>query len=321
MHTKTLNKYSHNHVFGQDRLRPAERRTLAIVLVTATMMVVEITAGIAYGSMALLADGLHMASHATALLISVLAYALARRLSGDSRLSFGTGKITSLGAFASAVLLAGFAFVMVMESVLRLVEPVEIRFDQALIVAVLGLVVNGGSAWLLASTPHSHDGHDHGHGHHHGHEHSHGEAAHHHDDNLRAAYLHVLADALTSVLAIIALLLAKYTQAVWLDPVIGILGAILVARWSYGLLKSTGKVLIDWQADPDDRDRVRAAIERDTDDRLSDLHIWRIGDGMHAAAVTIVSDEPLSPDDYRALIPDDLNIVHATIEIQRCTGH
>ena len=317
MHTKTLENFSHNHIFGQDRVRPAERRTLAVVVVTAAMMVVEIAAGIAYGSMALLADGLHMASHATALLISVLAYVLARRLSGDTRLSFGTGKITSLGAFASAVLLAGFAFVMAMESVLRLVDPVEISFDQALVVAVLGLIVNGGSAWLLAATPHSHDEHEHRHAP----GVSHGEAHHHHDHNLRAAYLHVLADALTSLLAIAALLLAKFTQAVWLDPVIGIVGAILVARWSFGLLKSTGKVLMDWQANPDDRDRLRAAIERDTNDRLSDLHVWRIGDNMRAAAVTIVSDEPLAPDEYRALIPDDLNIVHATIEVHHCPSH
>ena len=176
MHTKTLENYSHNHIFGQDRVRPAERRTLAVVVVTAAMMVVEIAAGIAYGSMALLADGLHMASHATALLISVLAYALARRLSGDTRLSFGTGKITSLGAFASAVLLAGFAFVMAMESVLRLVDPVEISFDQALVVAVVGLIVNGGCAWLLAATPHSHNGHEHRHAP----GVSHGEAHHHH---------------------------------------------------------------------------------------------------------------------------------------------
>ena len=317
MHTKTLENFSHNHIFGQDRVRPAERRTLAVVVVTAAMMVVEIAAGIAYGSMALLADGLHMASHATALLISVLAYVLARRLSGDTRLSFGAGKITSLGAFASAVLLAGFAFVMAMESVLRLVDPVEISFDQALVVAVLGLIVNGGSAWLLAATPHGHNEHEHRHAP----GVSHGQAHHHHDHNLRAAYLHVLADALTSLLAIAALLLAKFTQAAWLDPVIGIVGAILVARWSFGLLKSTGKVLMDWQANPDDRDRLRAAIERDTDDRLSDLHVWRIGDNLHAAAVTIVSDEPLAPDEYRALIPDDLNIVHATIEVHHCPGH
>ena len=142
-----------------------------------------------------------------------------------------------------------------------------------------------------------------------------------HDHNLRAAYLHVLADALTSLLAIAALLLAKFTQAAWLDPVIGIVGAILVARWSFGLLKSTGKVLMDWQANPDDRDRLRAAVERDTDDRLSDLHVWRIGDNLHAAAITIVSDEPLPPDEYRALIPNDLNIVHATIEVHHCPGH
>ncbi len=317
MHTKTLKEFSHDHVFGQDKVRPAERRTLAIVIVTATMMVVEIAAGIAYGSMALLADGLHMASHATALLISVFAYTLARKLADDTRLSFGAGKITSLGAFASAVLLAGFAFAMAMESALRLVEPVEISFDQAIFVAVIGLIVNGGSAWLLASTPHGHDGH-----HHHVDSHgSHGSSAHHHDHNLRAAYLHVLADALTSVLAIVALLLAKYTDAAWLDPVIGIVGAVLVARWSYGLLKSTGKVLIDWQAEQDDMDRLRTSIERDTDDRVSDMHTWRIGDNMYAAAIAVVGDQPLTPDEYRALIPKELNIVHATIEVHLCPDH
>ncbi len=237
MHTHDLGLWQHDHVFNQDKRRPGERRTLWVVLLTAIMMVIEITTGVIYGSMALLADGLHMASHTTALGITVFAYVIARRLASDRRFAFGVGKINSLAGFASAVLLLGFAVIMVSESVDRLMNPVAIGFDQALIVAVVGLLVNGFSAWLLMSTPHDH---------HHDHEH---DSSHHHDHNLRAAYLHVLADALTSLLAIVALLAGKYWGASWLDPTMGIVGAILVARWSLGLIKASSRVLLDWQVD------------------------------------------------------------------------
>ncbi len=309
MHTHNLAQWQHNHVFGQDKRKPGEFRTLLIAIITAVMMVVEIGAGLIYGSMALLADGLHMASHATALGISVLAYIYARRLAADRRFTFGTGKVNSLASFASAVLLGGFAIAMASESVDRLINPVAIAFDQALIVAVIGLVVNGGSAWVLASTPHEH-GHGHSHGHHH-----------HHDHNLRAAYFHVLADALTSVLAIAALLAGKYFAADWLDPAMGIVGAALVARWSYGLLKESGAVLLDRQAAETVTKPLRSALENHAHDKVSDLHVWSIGHGIYAAEAAIVSDDPKPPEYYKSLIPASLNIVHITIEVHQCNAH
>jgi len=309
MHKHDLGPWQHEHVFGQDQRQAGERRTLMVVLLTAVMMVVEITAGLIYGSMALLADGLHMASHATALGIAVFAYVIARRLAADQRFSLGVGKINSLAGFASAVLLLGFAVVMATESVDRLISPVSISFDQALIVAVVGLVVNGFSAWLLASTPHNHGdekNHDHGH---------------HHDHNLRGAYLHVLADALTSILAIVALLAGKYWGANWLDPAMGIVGAALVASWSIGLIRQSSRVLLDWQADKDTVKALQDSIEQGTTDRVTDLHLWSIGHGIFSAQITVVSDRPKPPSHYKALLPTDLNVVHATVEIHQCEDH
>lgn len=324
MHTQRLDDWTHDHVFGQDQRRPGEIRTLWIVVLTGIMMVVEVIAGLVFGSMALLADGLHMASHATALGIAVFAYVVSRRLAADQRFAFGVGKINSLAGFASAIMLLGFALIMVTESTSRILNPVTIAFDQALIVAAIGLVVNGVSAWVLASTPHGHD-HAHGHEHHHddhhdepAHSHSH-EASHHgHDHNLRGAYLHVLADALTSLLAIFALLAGKYFGAMWLDPAMGIVGAILVTRWSVGLIRETASVLLDRQVNDELQDEIREAFESDSTDRLCDLHVWQIGHGIYAAEIGIVAHDPMSPDDYRALIPDRLNVVHSTIEVHRC---
>jgi cation diffusion facilitator family transporter len=309
MHTRETERWQHDHVFAQDRERPGEKRTLVVVGITAVMMVVEIAAGLVYGSMALLADGLHMASHAAALGIAFIAYVIARRLAADERFSFGTGKLNSLAGFASAVLLLGFALIMVTESTSRFISPVEISYNQALVVAFIGLIVNGLSAWIFAATPHGHHDH-HGHGH-----------AHHHDHNLRAAYLHVLADALTSVLAIIALLAAKYYGANWLDPFMGIVGAALVSRWSYGLIRDSARVLLDRQADEKTIAAIRESLERDSDDRITDLHCWSIGPGIYAADLAIVSDKPQSPADYRSRIPPKLGIVHATIEVQRRLDH
>jgi cation diffusion facilitator family transporter len=306
MHTNDSSRWQHDHIFAQDRVRDGEKRTLVVVLITALMMVIEITAGLAYGSMALLADGLHMASHAAALGIAFVAYVVARRLAADERFSFGTGKLNSLAGFASAVLLLGFSLIMVTESTSRFINPVAISYDQALIVAVVGLVVNALSAWILAATPHHHDHHSHDH---------------HHDHNLRAAYLHVIADALTSVLAIVALLAAKYYAVNWLDPFMGLVGAALVARWSYGLIRESAKVLLDRQASSTLVDAVRNSIERDSSDRVTDLHCWSIGHGIYAADLAVVSDEPQSADHYRSLISSDLGIVHATIEVHRCASH
>jgi len=306
MHTNDSSRWQHDHIFAQDRVRDGEKRTLVVVLITALMMVIEITAGLAYGSMALLADGLHMASHAAALGIAFVAYVVARRLAADERFSFGTGKLNSLAGFASAVLLLGFSLIMVTESTSRFINPVAISYDQALIVAVVGLVVNALSAWILAATPHHHDHHSHDH---------------HHDHNLRAAYLHVIADALTSVLAIVALLAAKYYAVNWLDPFMGLVGAALVARWSYGLIRESAKVLLDRQASSTLVDAVRNSIEHDSSDRVTDLHCWSIGHGIYAADLAVVSDEPQSADHYRSLISSDLGIVHATIEVHRCASH
>ena len=305
MHKHDLSPWQHEHVFGQDQRQAGERRTLMVVLLTAVMMVVEITAGLIYGSMALLADGLHMASHATALGIAVFAYVIARRLAADQRFSFGVGKINSLAGFASAVLLLGFAVVMATESVARLISPVSISFDQALIVAVVGLVVNGFSAWLLASTPHNHEdekNHDHGH---------------HHDHNLRGAYLHVLADALTSILAIVALLAGKFWGANWLDPAMGIVGAALVASWSIGLIRQSSRVLLDWQADMDTVKALQDSIEQGTTDRVTDLHLWSIGHGIFSAQITVASDDPKPPSHYKSLIASNLKVVHVNVEVHR----
>ncbi len=309
MHTHNQNAWQHDHVFRHDQGKPGERRTLMVVLLTAVMMVVEITAGVIYGSMALLADGLHMASHATALGIAVLAYVVARRLANDPRFSFGVGKINSLAGFASAFLLLGFAVVMATESIGRLVSPVDISFDQALIVAFVGLGVNGFSAWLLASTPHDHgEEHDHGHDHH-------------DDHNLRGAYLHVLADALTSILAIVALLAGKFRGVNWLDPAMGIAGAVLVTHWSIGLLRQSSRVLLDWQADKETIAALRAAIEQGTTDRVTDLHLWSIGHGLFSAQITVISDQPKPPYHYKALLPRNLNVAHATVEVHQCENH
>ena len=303
MHTRELNEWQHEHVFDQDQPRAGERRTGLVMVLTLVMMVVEIAAGLVYGSMALLADGLHMGSHATALAIAVSAYVVSRRMASDRRFAFGVGKINSLAGFASAVMLLGFALVMVTESTARLISPRAIAFDQALLVAVIGLVVNGVSAWLLASTPHHHE---------------HGQQ--HHDHNLRAAYLHVLADALTSLLAIVALLAGKYLGAAWLDPVMGLVGAALVTRWSYGLIRDCSKVLLDRQADDGYLTALRDSIENGTSDRVTDLHAWRIGDGIYAAEVAVVSDDPKSPDHYKSLLSPVLNLVHATVEVHRCSS-
>ena len=311
MHTKTTRQWQHDHIFGQDKVRPGERGTLWVILITATMMVIEITAGLVYGSMALLADGLHMASHTAALGITTIAYVYTRRCAADSRFCFGTGKVNAFAGYTSAVLLAMFALLMAWESINRLFNPVEIAFNQAIVVAVLGLIVNGASMIILGGHHHGHD-HEHQHAdpHHHGHEHT--------DHNLRAAYLHVLADALTSLLAIFALLAGKFMGLNWMDPVMGIVGAILVARWSLGLIRDTSGILLDHQAPGVMLEQTRAAIESVDDIRIADLHIWSIGPGIYSAILAVVSDTPKQPEYYKSLIPKDLGIVHTIVEVHLC---
>lgn len=316
MHSDSLHRWQHDHSFGQDRAAAGERRTILVVLITAVTMVVEIGAGLWTGSMALLADGVHMASHVLALGISVFAYVYARRHAHDARFSFGTGKVNALAGFTGALLLAVVALGMAWESAGRLLAPGEIAFDEAIMVAVLGLVVNAASVVILGGHRH---GHDHEHGHDHDHEHHHHDHGHHREDhNLRSAYLHVLADALTSVLAILALLGAKYLDAGWLDPVMGIVGAVLVANWSRGLLSSTTGVLLDHQAPESLRQRLRGILERGDGDRIADLHVWSVGPGVHAAIVSIVTHDPRPPEYYRDLVPDELGIRHLSVEVNRC---
>ena len=311
MPTKSTHHWQHEHVFGQDKIRPGERRTLWVIFITATMMVVEITTGLAYGSMALLADGLHMGSHTAALGITTIAYVYTRRCAADSRFCFGAGKVNAFAGYTSAVLLALFALLMAYESVNRLFNPVEIAFNQAIVVAVLGLIVNGASMIMLGG---HHHGHDHDHEHTNPHHHSHT----HEDHNLRAAYLHVLADALTSLLAIFALLTGKYLGLNWMDPAMGIVGATLVARWSLGLIRTTSSILLDHQAPGIMLEKTRAAIESIDNNRISDLHIWSIGPGIYSATITVVSDSPRTPEHNKSLIPGDLGIVHTTVEVHDC---
>jgi len=315
MHEHDIQRWQHDHIFSQDKRKAGESRTLIVIAITAVMMTVELVAGVMYGSMALLADGLHMGSHAAALSITAFAYIYARRNAGNSQYSFGTGKVNALGGFTGAVLLAIFALIMAVESIVRLLNPVEIVFNQAIFVAVLGLVVNGASVFILGF-----DNHDHDHQHHHEHEleeHHHR----HHDHNLKAAYLHVMADALTSVLAIIALLAAKYFGYVWMDPVMGIVGAVLVARWSYGLLGSTSGILLDRQAPDSLQQKIRGILEADEDTQITDLHVWSIGPNIYSAQIALVGHKPLSASEYKALIPDSLGLVHISIEVHVCPDH
>lgn len=300
----------HSHIFDQDKPTTSEQRTLLVVAMTTITMFVEIAAGLFYGSMALLADGLHMASHAVALGIAAFAYRYARKHAADPRFSFGTGKVNALAGYSGAVLLGVFALGMAAESIERFVQPVEIAIDQALIVAFLGLVINGISVFILGIG--DQHGHQHGHGQS---DHSHHHHQHHHDHNLRSAYFHVLADALTSVLAIGALLTAKFFGQTWLDPLMGVVGSLLVARWSVGLLRQSGRVLLDRQAPQDVLDSIRARLEKIPDTSVSDLHVWSIGTGKRAAIIAIQTGSARDLAEYRNALPSNCDLAHVTIEI------
>ena len=313
MHFHSLDRWTHDHVFLGAKHARNERRTWFVVALTAVMMVGEIVAGIVFGSMALLADGWHMATHAAALGIAALAYLFARRQARNSHFTFGTGKFGDLAAFASAVILAIVAIQIAFESVARLVNPVTIAYREAIAVAVLGLVVNLVSAFLLRE---EHD-HDHHHGHSHAHAHDHGHAHHHRDNNLRAAYVHVLADAATSVLAIAALLTAAYLQWTWADPVVGIVGAAVIASWAVGLLRSSGSVLLDVNNAGKMEGLIRQRLET-RGDLVTDLHLWQIGPGHRAAVISLVSDNPLPPSEYKRRLSGMHGLSHVTVEVEVC---
>ena len=317
MHDESLKTLRHDHVFlGENHDRNA-RRTWIVIALTAAMMVGEIIAGSIYGSMALLADGFHMATHAGALAIAALAYWFARRHAHDPRYTFGTGKLGELAGFSSAIILAIVALLIGYESVMRLASPITIRFDEAIAVAVLGLIVNLASAWLLHQGDHGHDhhhGHEHGHDHDHHDHHDHAHDSHHEDHNLRAAYLHVLTDALTSVLAIAGLLAGRFYGWVWMDPLMGIVGAIVIMRWSVGLMRGAGAVLLDATPDEAMSTRIRDILEREGD-AVSDLHLWRVGPGHMALMVSLVSHQPKPVEHYKQLLAVIARLSHITIEV------
>lgn len=326
MHTESIAQWQHTHIFGQDQIRSGEQRTLIVIIITSLMMVVEIIAGLAFGSMALFADGIHMGSHMVGLGISFIAYIYARKHARSQQFSFGTGKVNALAGYSSAIFLVVIALYMGYESISRLISPVTIEYNQAILVAVVGLVVNGVSMVILGERDHTHshgDGHDqdpsyHDHDHDRGHgEHTHAKGA---DHNLKAAYLHVLTDAMTSVLAIFALLGAKYLKLNWMDPIMGVVGAILVVRWSIGLIQGTVKVLLDHQIPAETQRRIIEILEGYKDTKVTDLHIWSIGPGIYSSEIGIVTKYPESPEHYKALIPEDTGVVHTTIEVHLCNN-
>ena len=308
MHRENHSRFGHSHDFVHDFSR-AEQRTRIVIAITAVMMVLEITVGLISHSMALLADGWHMSTHVTAFVITAIAYYLARKHASNVRFSFGTGKIGVLGGFASAVVLSVVALLMAGESVHRMFVPLTIHFNQAIAIACVGLFVNVTCALLLK------DDHEH----HHENE-SHG--THHHDLNLRAAYLHVLADAFTTFLAIVALSGGKFFGWAWLDPVVGLIGSGVVFSWAYTLLRDTSGILLD-RTPPSSGlpEEIRHAVESDGDSLVTDLHVWQVGTGKFAAIVSIVAHEPKSSDDYRELLRHHKELVHITIETQHCREH
>jgi cation diffusion facilitator family transporter len=313
---------SHNHVFLGEGHDKNERRTWAVIALCTVMMVAEIVGGLLFGSIALVADGLHMSTHASALLLAALAYRYARRHADDPRFSFGTGKLGDLAGFSSAIVLVMIAFFIAYEAVSRLFAPVPISFNEAIPIAVLGLIVNVASALLLSGGGGGGGGHDHGHSHEHAHGHSHEhEDAHvhgraHRDNNMRAAVIHVLADAVVSVLVIAGLLLGRAFGWLFMDPIAGLVGAAVIASWSYGLIRDTGAILLDMNPDRGMAERVRATIERDGD-RLEDLHLWRLGPGHLGAILSVVTTKPRDAGHYRRLLRHFRNLSHVTVEVQQ----
>ena len=308
MQPSSVEDWHHSHVFDEGNPL-AERNTLWVVVLTTVMMVAEITGGWLFNSMALLADGWHMSSHALALGLSVLAYGAARRFAHDTRFAFGTWKIEVLGGYTSALFLVLIAGLMLYQSIERLVAPTPIHYDQAIAIAVVGLVVNLTCVWLLK------DGHGHDHRHAHHDQETHG---HHHDLNLRSAYLHVIADAATSVLAIVALIGGKFWGASWLDPVMGIAGAGLVTVWAYGLLRDSGRVLLDAEMNAPVVAEIREVIEASPiKANISDLHVWRVGKGKYACILSLVTTDDAEPDYFKRQLRVHEELVHISVEVNR----
>jgi cation diffusion facilitator family transporter len=300
----------HDHVFlGQDHER-AERRTWAVIVLCSVMMIAEIIGGALFGSLALVADGLHMSTHAGALLLAALAYSYARKYANDRNFTFGTGKFGDLAGYSSAIILAMIALLIGYEAVSRLINPIPISFNEAIPIAVLGLVVNVASAWLLSGG--RHHGHSHDHPHDHDHSHNH---AHHRDNNMRAAIFHVAADAGVSVLVIVGLLMARGFGWLWMDPLAGIIGALVIANWSFALIRDTGGILLDRMPDPQMAEKMRKTIENEGD-QVTDLHLWRLGPGHLGAIVSVATTKPHEAAHYRQRLAGFADLSQVTVEVQ-----
>jgi len=313
-----IHSQTHSHVFLGEGHARNERRTWMVIALCSAMMVAEIVGGILFGSIALVADGLHMSTHASALLLAALAYSYARRHAEDARFSFGTGKLGDLAGFTSAIVLAMIAILIGYEAVLRFIWPVPISFDEAIPIACLGLAVNVASVLLLGGGghQHAHDHHAHAHGGEHEHAHEHAHAAAHRDNNMRAAVIHVLADAAVSVLVIIGLLFGRFLGWSWMDPVVGLCGAFVILTWSYSLVRDTGSILLDMTPDRGMAQRMRAMLEADGD-RLTDLHLWRLGPGHLGAILSIATQTQRGPQYYQALLGRFHDLSHVTVQIER----
>jgi cation diffusion facilitator family transporter len=311
MHSHSIDDFRHSHVFLGGAHERNERRTWAVIAICAAMMVAEIAGGFWFGSVALIADGLHMSTHAGALLIAALAYTYSRRYAHDDRFAFGTGKLGDLAAFTSAIALAMIALLIGYESVERLIAPVPIAFNQAIPIAAVGLGVNLLSAYLLRDEDHHH-GLDH--------PHEHESSAHvHADHNLRAAFVHVTADAAVSVLVIVGLVLGRQFGWLWMDPLMGLIATVIILSWSWTLIRSAGAILLDTCPDPGLARKIAVRIEQ-KGDRVSDLHLWRVGPGHLAAVISVVSDDPRSPRQYKKRLAGLPGLSHVTIEVERCPG-
>ncbi len=304
MHGPRLERWQYRHNYLPSTHRQSERRARIVLVLTLVMMVIELITGYATGSLALTADGWHMGSHAAALGIAAFAYAFSRQHVDNVRFTFGTGKVGPLAGYTSALFLSGIALFMVGQSLERLVRPVPVQFDEAILVAVIGLVVNLVCAAILG---------------HHGEDLAEAsEHPHRHDHNLYAAYLHVLADALTSVLAIVALTSGKYLGWTWMDPLMGIVGAVVIGQWSISLLRNSGHVLLDAEDNRDLVAKISSRIESESDTRIADLHVWRLGPSSHACIVSVVTHDARPADHYKSLLKGVAGLAHVTVEVNTC---